>query len=345
MGSDERNSAGPVLVIDGETVALAHGPGDMRPADPAADRAAIETAACAVLLNLTGLRTQMTARSNLAAEALTALPFLAAVDTFDAASREAALAALTPVDRLVRAEAPAAGASLVDLVTTDVTARALVAAAFEAMSGDAFAPVALDGPGGAAEPQRISRSLAEKWRFLPLKHDIVARLARIAGSRGATGQALRVAHYRCADAALSLAVSPHHRYLGLDDMAPEESPSRTSFPARAYRSITALTGADDLRREADVILLTGVSMDAGQDELAETLAPLAGLAAQRCTIIAITDMPDLGARRDGAAFGRATRLLGRALSRECEVRSFATIAHKPFDAVPQRVVLELEGTA
>ncbi|WMS41511.1 hypothetical protein RDV64_15675 [Acuticoccus sp. MNP-M23] len=341
-------TARPLLVIDGPTVSLAHGPDDVRPVDPKADRAEIGTAVAAVLLNLGPMRKQMKGAENLAVEALNELPFFAALDTFDPSARSVALRALTPSDRLVRREAPAQGASAVDLICPDMSAEAIRATAFEAVSGDAFAPVTVWQPDESAEPLQIAQSLYNKWRFIPLKAEISGRLSRIAGSRGTTGQGLRVAHYRCGDASLSVAVDRSHRYLGLDDAAPADSPAPVHFPAREYRCLADLTGADR-RQEADVIILTDVSVDSPRERFIEALSPLGALAAQRCTIMAITEMPDLATflrtRRDGAAFGRMARLLSHAFSRDCEVRSFATLGHKPFDAVPQRILLEIEGTA
>ncbi|GAB5377174.1 MAG: hypothetical protein AcusKO_36360 [Acuticoccus sp.] len=311
-----------VLVIDGDKLSLAHDAETGETATPADVVGGRIVPAALLVRTLEVPRRQRTGAQQIAPLALADIPFYAFCEGIDEDALPTLAAAASPFDRLLVRAACEALPRLPRLAVSGDDVPALLATVFDDLAGA--------GPDGAARH-------AAKWAFGDIKRELTARLSRLAQGAARNNRPLRLAHMRCGDAAMALAVDDAITYLGVDDRAGVRA---TNPAALAPEALTR-----DATGEIGVFLLSDFGgPDAGVADVA-ALRPLAALAARQAVVIAILPHEAGDTQRgltNEARVARLAALLGTAFGGTCRTRLLSSLAHKPSDTVPATVVAEFE---
>lgn len=318
-------------MVDGDRLMLATAPGTL--ADVTTDDVLAERVLPAALLvrTLDTPRRQRVGAQQIAAMALAELPFYALREGIDADALPLVEAAASPYDRLIVAPGappPASPERLARVAANGGDTAALLEAV--------FADLASSAPAGSTRH-------AQKWAFGDIKRELGARLARRAHAAAAANRTLRLLHWRCGDAGLSLAVDPALTYIGVDDRADERTRARASHEGLAIHAPDQLSPGEI--GEVGIYLLTDAPTSGDAAAGAGALARLAALAARRVVVITIAPCPvgqDLHGLTNAAWVSNLASVLGTAFGGTCVTRLVTSLAHKPLDVLPSTVIAEFE---
>lgn len=330
---DDQKPSG-VLVIDGDALLLAHTADDVREVDHQDLASGAVVPEAALVRTMTAPRLQRTGAQAVAMRALEDLPFYAVAARCEEAALDAAERLKTPLDRIIHVGADG-GRGTISVADDDT--GTLLAAVF------ADLPANLPPADARVTGSDATARLRAKWYFGDVRRELAALIGPLARRNARANRPLRLAHYRCGEGTWAFAIDPAIHYVGIDDRPACREAAATRLPDATILAPDALAGGS--LDEVGVFLLTDVLDTADPAAAIEALRPLATLRAREAMVIGLAPHGASGATH-GVIDEPRVSALGLALSRTfggtCELRRLATVAYKPFDALPGTTLVAFE---